>query len=173
MELKLYIAPDPMLRNKAAEVEHIGKELAETFAAMEDIMARLDGIGMAGPQVGALRRIIAIDAATIAREEGRPAPAKRYLRLVNPKIVSVSGDTGVREEGCLSVPTIYANVARPLGVAIEYADERGGPHSLEADGLLARCILHELDHLEGKLFIDYLSPLRRRMIESKLKKLRL
>ena len=173
MELKLYTEPDPMLRRKADPVGTVGPELAGIFKEMEGIMSRLDGIGLAGPQVGILKRIIAIDAATIAREEGAGQPEERYLRLVNPRIVNVSGQLCEREEGCLSVPAVYASVARPECIDLEYMDERGDTHELSAGGLLARCILHELDHLEGKLFIDYLSPLKRRMIVSKLKKLKL
>jgi peptide deformylase len=141
---------------------------------MAGIMARLDGIGLAAPQVGIPERIVIIDAELIVRERepSKPLPPERYLKLVNPEILALSDDSCKYEEGCLSVPAIYADVMRPSEVEIAYSDENGAKKRLRADGVLARCILHELDHLEGRLFIDYLSPLKRRLIVSKLKKLK-
>jgi peptide deformylase len=141
---------------------------------MKDIMQRFEGIGLAAPQVGLLRRIIVIDEATIARERdrNRPAPTNRYLTLVNPRIIGLSDEEAEIEEGCLSLPTIYASVIRPERVEIEFEDADGNTLRRSEDGMLGRCILHEIDHLDGRLFSDYLSPLKRQMIRSRLKKIK-
>jgi peptide deformylase len=160
---------DPVLRVKSALV---GKdefdETSKLLVRMEEIMRERDGIGIAAPQVGILKRAIIIDrGAILSREDNMPATSD-VIRLINPEIVDVATEDCTYEEGCLSLPTVYANISRPEWVKIEYLDERGERKSLRADKLFGRCILHEMDHLEGKLFIDYLSSLRRHLINSKL-----
>ena len=171
--ITLYTEPDPILRKPTTEVEQITDELLQTFDDMAQIMERFDGIGLAGPQIGLLKKIILIDAQTIAREDKLPIPSTRYIKLINPEIISVSKELCKKEEGCLSVPTIYYEVERPKQITISYTDEEGRRTELEADGLLARCIEHEMDHLNGILFIDYLSPLKKRLISKKLQKLKI
>ena len=161
--ITLYTEPDPILRQPTTKVEKITDELLQTF----------DGIGLAGPQIGLLKKVIIIDAETIAREDKCPLPSKRYIKIINPEILSVSKELCKKEEGCLSVPTIYYEIERPKQITISYTDETGKSTTLEADGLLARCIEHELDHLDGKLFIDYLSPLKKRLVSKKLQKLKI
>jgi len=167
----LRIEPDPILREKSAPV---GKDefdkVPELFARMEEIMRSRDGIGIAAPQVGVLKRAIIIDRGAIISREGAEA-TDDIIRLVNPEIVDVATEDCMYEEGCLSVPTIYSHISRPEWVKIEYLDERGEKKSLRADRLFGRCILHEMDHLEGKLFIDYLSSLKRRFVMARLRKL--
>ncbi|MGN0929607.1 MAG: peptide deformylase [Alphaproteobacteria bacterium] len=171
--ITLYTEPDPILRQPTTKVDEITAELLETFDDMADIMTRFDGIGLAGPQIGLLKKIIIIDAETIAKEDKLPLPSKRYLKIINPKIISVSKELCKKEEGCLSVPTIYYEIERPKQISISYTDENGKNIQLDADGLLARCIEHELDHLDGKLFIDYLSSLKKRLVSNKLKKMKI
>ena len=167
----LRIEPDPILRQKSASVA--GGELSAVpalAAKMAEIMYDREGVGISAVQVGILKRIIVIDRGAILSREGK-ASTNDLLCLVNPEIVDVATDECSYEEGCLSVPTVYSSVYRPSSVDIEYIDERGSKKSLRADKLLGRCILHEMDHLEGKLFIDYLSPLKRHFALAKLKKL--
>src|SRR5690606_5778475 len=121
------------------------------------------GIGLAAPQVGVAKRIIVLD---VARKDEPPAP----LRLVNPEIVAVSDELASYEEGCLSLPEHYAEVERPAQATIRFLDQNGVRRQIEADGLLATCIQHEIDHLNGVLFVDHLSTLKRNMILRKLTK---
>lgn len=171
--ITLYTEPDPILRQPTTRVEEITTELLQTFDAMAKLMHNFDGIGLAGPQIGLLKKIIIIDAETIAREENLPLPSNKYIKIINPEIISISKELCKKEEGCLSVPTIYYEIERPKQISISYTDENGKSKTLEADGLLARCIEHELDHLDGKLFIDYLSPLKKKLISKKLQKLKI
>lgn len=155
--------PDPRLRTKAREV--LPAELDDAFRAqiqdMFETMYDAPGIGLASSQVNDHRRYMVIDVS-----ETKDA----RLVFVNPTIVASEG-TQVCQEGCLSVPTIHADVTRAEKITVRALDEFGQPFELEADGLLAVCIQHEMDHLEGKLFIDYLSPLKRDMVKRKLAKL--
>lgn len=171
--ITLYTEPDPILRQPTTKVDKITENLLETFNDMAELMQNFDGIGLAGPQIGLLKKVIIIDAETIAREDKCPLPSKRYIKIINPEIISVSKELCKKEEGCLSVPTIYYEIERPQKISISYTDETGKSVTLEADGLLARCIEHELDHLDGKLFIDYLSPLKKRLVSKKLQKLKI
>ncbi|MBR1544493.1 MAG: peptide deformylase [Alphaproteobacteria bacterium] len=171
-KLTLVIEPDSILHQISEKVENITNDLDDTLNEMAHIMEQFDGIGLAGPQVGILKRIIIIDAETIAREEKLPLPKKRYLKIINPEIIEVSKETCLKEEGCLSLPTIYYTVERPEKITIKYFDEGGQELTLSADGLLARCIEHEIDHLNGKIFIDYVGPLKRKLALTKLKKMK-
>eukprot|EP01092_Planopodium_desertum_P002320 TRINITY_DN13668_c0_g1_i1.p1 TRINITY_DN13668_c0_g1~~TRINITY_DN13668_c0_g1_i1.p1 ORF type:complete len:135 (+),score=39.91 TRINITY_DN13668_c0_g1_i1:1-405(+) len=122
------------------------------------------GIGLAAPQIGVMKRLVVMD---VSDDKEKPQP----LKLVNPEIIWESEDTSVYQEGCLSIPEQYADVERPAEVGLRYLDENGKEHEIEADGLLATCIQHELDHLDGILFTDYLSALKRNMILKKVQKL--
>jgi len=132
---------------------------------MLETMYDAPGIGLAAPQIGILDRVIVMDC---AREEEEPRP----LVMFNPKIVAASDDTNVYEEGCLSIPEQYAEVTRPKIVQVEWMDTNGNAQSEEFDGLWATCVQHEIDHLDGKLFIDHLKPLKRQMITRKMQKLK-
>ena len=171
-KLTLVIDPDPILHQIANPVKNITPELDDIFNQMANIMGRFDGIGLAGPQVGLSQRIVIIDAGTIATEDKLPPPPEKYMKIINPEIIEMSKETCVREEGCLSLPTIYYNVERPCSIRVKYLNEKGEEIHLDATGLLARCIEHEIDHLNGKVFIDYVSPFKKRLAMSKLKKMK-
>jgi peptide deformylase len=126
-------------------------------------MYRAPGIGLAAPQVGVLQRVIVLD---LAHEDEKPQP----LRMANPELVWVSDDDASYNEGCLSVPDHYADVVRPAAIRVRYLNENNEAKELEADGLLATCIQHEIDHLDGVLFIDHLTALKRNVILRKLLK---
>ena len=131
-------------------------------ADLTETMYAAPGIGLAAPQVGVNLRLAVVD----LQPNDAPAP----IVLVNPEVTRVSEDWAVREEGCLSLPGMYADVSRPARVAVRYHDLDGKPHDLEADGLLAACLQHEIDHLDGVLFVDHLSALKRNMIMRRLAK---
>ena len=171
-KLTLIIEPDPILHQIATKVDNITDEIDAILNEMANIMGKFDGIGLAGPQVGIQKQIIIIDAETIAREDKVSLPKERYIKIINPEIISVSKETCIKEEGCLSLPTIYYNVERPESICIKYQNEKGEEIRLDANGLLARCIEHEIDHLKGKVFIDYVGPLKRKLALSKLKKMK-
>jgi len=148
-----------MLRRKAERVEKIDSELLKTAQQMLTLMSGGKGIGLAGPQVGLLKRFF------VVHLEG---DIPRIF--INPSIIETSQETVKFEEGCLSLPGEYATVVRPKVITVQAWNERGKPFTIEADGLLARVILHEYDHLEGKLFIDYISETKRNRIITKLEK---
>lgn len=153
--------PDQRLRTKAQPVKTVDKEVEKIVEDMFETMYEAPGIGLAATQVDIHRQIIVID---ISEEKDQP------LCLINPKIVDSDG-TETCEEGCLSVPAYYAEVERAEKVKIQALDKQGEPFELEADGLLAVCIQHEMDHLKGKLFVDYLSPLKQQRLRKKLEKM--
>jgi peptide deformylase len=142
------------LTRRGARVEAFDGELHELIADLFETMAAARGVGLAAPQVAVSRRVAVVDPTPADPEHGRP------LALVNPEIVAYSG-TSVFEEGCLSVPGIYADVQRPERVRVKYQDETGETHEEEFEGFMARVVQHEIDHLSGALFIDRLSRLRR------------
>ena len=157
--------PDPRLRTKAAPVEPSWLAEAGTQALIDDMfetMYAAPGIGLAASQVDVHRRFMVID---VSEEKDRP------LVFVNPEILASEGEQ-VCQEGCLSVPGIYADVTRSARIKVRALDRNGQPFELEADDLLAVCIQHEMDHLDGKLFVDYLSALKREMVRKKLAKQR-
>ncbi|MCC7275842.1 MAG: peptide deformylase [Alphaproteobacteria bacterium] len=163
--LPILVAPDPLLKVKAKPVERVDESVRTLMDDMLETMYAAPGIGLAAPQVGVARRVIVLD---IARE-GEP---KRPLRIADPEIVWVSDDDAERNEGCLSVPEHYADVVRPAEVKVRYLDENGARQEIHATDLLATCLQHEIDHLDGVLFIDHISALRRNMILRKLVKAR-
>ena len=161
--LPVLICPDPQLRRVARPVTEADRaDVAALIPAMFATMYKAPGIGLAAPQVGRLLRVITID---IAPNEV-PAP----IALINPEIIGASEETVVQQEGCLSVPEQYADVTRPARVKIRYLDEHWVKRELEAEGLLAACVQHEIDHLNGVLFVDYLTSLKRNILLRKLAK---
>jgi peptide deformylase len=157
--------PDPRLRTRAEPVDPAWLALPETQRLLDDMfetMYAAPGIGLAASQVDVHRRFMVID---VTEEHDQP------LVFVNPGITARSGEQ-VYQEGCLSVPGIFADVTRADAITVSALDRHGKPFELQVDGLLAVCIQHEMDHLEGKLFVDYLSPLKREMVRKKLAKAR-
>ncbi len=161
--LPIIIAPDPRLKQISASVERVDDEVRRLMDDMLETMYQAPGVGLAAPQVGVLRRIIVLDAAK-KDEERQP------YAMVNPELVRVSDQDMRSEEGCLSLPEHYADVVRPAAIRVRYLDHEGEIRELDAEGLLATCIQHEMDHLEGILFVDHLSALKRNMILRKLTK---
>ncbi|MFC6840327.1 peptide deformylase [Xanthomonas theicola] len=157
--------PDPRLRTKALQVDPNEVTTAAFQRLLDDMfdtMYDAPGIGLAATQVDVHQRFMVID---VSEEKNTPQV------FINPQIVQRDGEQ-VCQEGCLSVPGIYADVTRAGTVAVRYLDRQGQPQELSSDGLLAVCVQHEMDHLDGKLFIDYLSPLKREMVRKKLAKAR-
>ena len=161
--LPILTAPDPRLKVKAQKVAAVDDEVRRLMDDMLETMYEAPGIGLAAPQVGVAKRVIVVDT---AREGEPPQP----LRLANPEILWQSAELAVYNEGCLSVPEHYADVERPAEVKIRYLDYDNKPQEIHAKGLLATCLQHEIDHLEGILFVDHLSPLKRNIILRKLAK---
>ncbi|MGB3502659.1 MAG: peptide deformylase [Mesorhizobium sp.] len=160
----LIILPDPLLRLKSAPVERIDAPLLKFADDMLDTMYDAPGIGLAAIQVGEPVRLVVID---LAKEGEPPAP----MTFINPEIVAFGDDDNIHEEGCLSIPDYYADVQRPATVTVRYLDRDGKQQELVAEGLLATCLQHEIDHLDGKLFIDHISKLKRDMVVKKFRKL--
>lgn len=159
------LAPDPRLKVVCTPVENVDAGVRQLMDDMLETMYEAPGIGLSAPQVGETVRVIVAD---VAREGEDPAP----LRMANPELLSLSEELHVYEEGCLSFPEHYAEVSRPAGARIRYLDQDGAAQELVADGLLATCLLHEMDHLDGILFVDHLTTLRRGMILRKMQKLK-
>jgi peptide deformylase len=161
--LPLVLAPDPRLKTKTRPVTEADRELARGLATrMLATMYAAPGIGLAAPQVGSDLRLTVID----LQPEDRKAP----VVLINPRIEAVSEELSTREEGCLSLPGHYADVTRPARVTVSYEDLEGSRLTIEAEGLLATCLQHEIDHLDGVLFVDHLSALKRNIILRKMVK---
>ncbi len=160
---KILTEPDPILRKKCEPLEKVDEETKKLMDDMLDTMYAAPGIGLAAIQVGILKRLVVID---ISKEEEKKKP----IFLINPQIIHQSKNTSVYEEGCLSLPGQFAEIERPAECTIKYIDYNGKEKELKADGLLATCIQHEVDHLNGILFIDYLSKLKKDMIIKKLVK---
>lgn len=162
----ILIHPDPRLKTVADPVATVDKDLRQLADDMLETMYDAPGIGLAAPQVGVLQRLLVMDC--VKDEDATPEP----MVLVNPKIIAASEETNVYDEGCLSIPDQYAEVTRPAVVTVEWLDLGGKTVQQEFDGLWATCVQHEIDHLNGKLFIDYLKPLKRQMITRKMQKLK-
>ncbi len=160
---KIIHYPEPLLKQKSAPVTEFNDELKQLADDMAETMYAAPGVGLAAPQVGVLQRLIVLDCS--------PKDAENDLIIaVNPEVISGSGDS-LEEEGCLSVPGYYASVKRYSEVTMRYQDTAGNVHERQADGLLAIGIQHEIDHLEGILFVDRLSPLKRSMFKKKYLKM--
>ncbi|RVT39790.1 peptide deformylase [Sphingobium algorifonticola] len=168
--LPIIETPDPRLRTISTPVEAIDADLLRLIDDMFETMYDAPGIGLAAIQVGVPKRVLVIDLQE-PEEEGGP-PVKRPLVFINPQILDGSGDLSVYQEGCLSVPDQYADVERPASIRVSWMDRDGRIREEQLDGLLATCLQHEMDHLEGILFIDHLSRLKREMVLKKLAKQR-
>ena len=162
--LPMILLPDPVLRSRSRPVEQVDDEVRRLARDMLATMYEAPGIGLAAVQVGAPIRLITMDVA------GRDEPPEPLV-LVNPEIVHASDERAAYEEGCLSIPDYYADVERPASVRVRWRDLEGVEHEREGDGLFATCVQHEIDHLEGRLFIDHLSRLRRDRVVKKFVRL--
>jgi peptide deformylase len=161
--LPIVILPDPLLRKPSAPVERVDDELRALADNMLETMYEAPGVGLAAVQVGVPRRLIVADAAG-KDEERRP------LVLINPEILALGADMRVHEEGCLSIPDVRVEIERPASLKVRYLDRDGKPQELDAEGLLATVIQHEVDHLNGRLIIDFMSRLKRDIIVRKFRK---
>ncbi len=159
----IVIEPDPILREKSQNLEVFNDETKKLLDDMLETMYAAPGIGLAAVQIGILRRCIVID---VSKQEEKKDP----LILINPIITFQSKNTSTYEEGCLSLPGFFAEIERPAECHLDYLDYNGKKKKLKAEGLLSTCIQHEIDHLNGVLFIDYLSKLKKDMIIKKLVK---
>jgi peptide deformylase len=169
--LDIITLPDRLLRRKSTPVERIDDELGRFLDQMLETMYDAPGIGLAAIQVGVPRRVIAIDVvAKETEEEEGVEPLRDPVFLINPEIVWRSDEPSIYEEGCLSIPEYYAEVERPDRIRYKYFDREGKPQEREADGLLATVVQHEVDHLDGKLFIDHISKLKRDIVIKKFVK---
>ena len=159
----ILIAPDPRLKAVSAPVEKVDAEIRKLAEDMADSMYAADGIGLAAVQIGVPKRVIVMD---LDQKDGK----KNWRVFINPKITWASEEMATFEEGCLSVPEIWDDVERPARIKAEYLDLDGKKVEIEADGMLATCLQHEMDHLQGILFIDHFSRLKRSMALKKLTK---
>jgi peptide deformylase len=161
--LPIITAPDPRLKLKCKPVPRVDGEIRRLMDDMLETMYQAPGIGLAAPQVGVTKRVLVVD---VAKEGEAPAP----LRMANPEVLWRSDELAIYEEGCLSLPEHYADVERPMRCRVRYIDHENEVRELEAEGLLSTCIQHEIDHLDGVLFVDHISALKRGMILRKLQK---
>jgi peptide deformylase len=161
--LPIITAPDPRLKLKAKPVKVVDHEIRRLMDDMLETMYLAPGIGLAAPQVGVLKRVLVLD---VAKEGEKPAP----LKMANPELLWHSEELATYSEGCLSLPEHYADVTRPAEIKVRYLDEQNEVRELDAKGLLATVIQHEMDHLEGTLFVDHISAVKRSMILRKLAK---
>ncbi|AUC52838.1 peptide deformylase [Sagittula sp. P11] len=167
MKRSILIHPDPRLKKVCDPVPDLSDDLRVLADDMLETMYDAPGIGLAAPQIGVLSRLIVLDCSKSDNgEDARP------LVMFNPRVIASSEEQNVYEEGCLSIPEQYAEVERPKVVDVEWLDRDGVLRTETFDGLWATCVQHEIDHLDGKLFIDYLKPLRRQMITRKMVKLK-
>jgi len=160
----LVILPDPILREVSRPVERVDADIGRLAADMLETMYDAPGIGLAAIQVGVPLRMLVVD---LSKEDEERAPHV----FINPQILSASDARNIHEEGCLSIPEYYAEVERPASLRLSYLDGEGVQREMEADGLMATCLQHEIDHLNGVLFIDHISRLKRDMVVRKFRKL--
>lgn len=156
--------PNGVLRQVATPVETVNAEIKTLIKDMFETMYDAPGVGLAAPQIGELHRVIVMDP---SKEEDAPDP----IAMVNPEITWASDETWVYQEGCLSIPEYYEDVERPVKIRVKFLNEKGEQQELEAEELLATVVQHEIDHLDGKLFIDYLSRLKRERVTKKFQKI--
>ena len=164
-KLPIIIAPDPRLKITAEPVDEVDDGIRKLMDDLLDTMYAAPGIGLAAPQVGVAKRVLVID---LAREEGSPP---KPLRVVNPELVWTSNELKSTEEGCLSLPNQFAQIRRPESACVRYIDPDNVTRQIEVSGALCACLQHEIDHLEGRLFVDHLSRLKRDMILRRLSKM--
>jgi peptide deformylase len=166
VELTLRYYGDSVLRARAVPVETFDDELREFATAMAETMRRERGIGLAAPQVGERKRVIVAMQMTSTDDD-----FAEPIALVNPKVLERSQETWVFEEGCLSLPGIVGDIMRSETISVRYDDVEGNEHTVTAKGMFARILLHEIDHLDGRLFIDYLSPAKKSLLKPRLKEI--
>ena len=166
MKLPIYLYGHPVLRKESADITPDYEGLQELLANMYETMYASDGVGLAAPQIGRNDRIVVIDASPL--EESFPELAGVKLTLINPRLEVLDGEDVTRGEGCLSLPGISENVRRVEHIRLRWVDENFAEHDEEFEGFLARIIQHEYDHLEGKVYIDHISPIRKQLIRAKL-----
>tara|TARA_B100001123_G_scaffold83069_1_gene94936 strand:- start:6 stop:557 length:552 start_codon:yes stop_codon:yes gene_type:complete len=174
--MKIITLPDPILKKKCDPVKEVNDKTRKLLDDMLKTMYEAPGIGLAAPQIGISKRLIVLDVSPRPglkryqeekdKEEIKPNP----IQMINPEITYISQDRNTDEEGCLSIPGIMANVTRPSSCKVKYLDKNGESKEIHANGLLARCIQHELDHINGVLFIDHLSKTKKDIILRKIKK---
>lgn len=162
-KLKIITLPDPLLRSASAPVERVDDEIRRLADDMLETMYDAPGIGLAAIQVGIPRRLLVLD---VSEKEAEPAP----LVIINPEIVKLGDTLAPYEEGCLSIPDVRVEIERPSTLTLRYVDRDGRQQQMDADGLLATAVQHEIDHLDGKLIIDFLSRMKRDMIVRRFKK---
>ena len=164
-KLPIITLADPLLRRTSSPIERVDAELGRLIDDMFETMYAAPGIGLAAVQVGALRRLIVLDIADDEKDE-QPKP----LVLINPKIVELGSELKSYEEGCLSIPDVRVDIERPSTLTVQFLDRKGREQTLFADGLLATAIQHEIDHLDGKMIVDFLSRLKRDIIVRRFRK---
>jgi peptide deformylase len=162
----ILILPDKRLRQKAKPVARVDDDVRALMDDMLETMYAAPGIGLAATQIGEMKRVLVLDVAKRQDEEAGAEP----MAFANPEIVWSSGELSTYNEGCLSIPEIYEEVERPARIRVRYLDRENKPQEIEADGILATCLQHEIDHLNGVLFIDHISRLKREMISKKFSK---
>jgi peptide deformylase len=160
----ILVIPDDKLRQKTERIETIDADLQALIEDMFETMYAAPGIGLAAPQIGVMKRLAVVD---VSKRDDEQVP----MALINPEITWESEELSVYEEGCLSIPDYYEEVERPAKVRVSFTDREGKPREIEAEGVLATCIQHEIDHLDGVLFIDHISKLKRDMVWKKAVKL--
>jgi peptide deformylase len=160
----IILLPDPVLRLVAAPISAVDDEVRALADDMLETMYDAPGVGLAAPQVGVSRRVIVMD---VTDDDDKKQP---YV-MINPQLVKLSQELNIHEEGCLSMPDVRTDIERPAKVTVQFLDRAGKQQELAAEGLLATCIQHEMDHLDGKLLIDYMSRLKRDMVVRRFKKL--
>ena len=161
--LEIKLLPDPILRKKASPLEKVSEEVKTILNDMAETMYNAPGIGLAGNQVGILKRLVVMDCSS---DEEDP----NLIKMINPEIVNSSDEKEELEEGCLSIPDHKSIVKRPANVKVKYLNIDGIEQTLDAEGLLAACVQHEIDHLNGILFVDHISRIKRDIIFRKVKK---
>ncbi|SPH22612.1 Peptide deformylase [Ascidiaceihabitans donghaensis] len=166
MKRPILLHPDPRLKKACAAVPDLTDDLRALADDMLETMYDAPGVGLAAPQVGVLQRLVVLDCVKAEGETPRP------LIMFNPEVVASSDDLSVYEEGCLSMPEQFADVTRPAEVTVKWIDRHGHEQTEDMNGLWATCVQHEIDHLNGKLFIDHLKPLKRQMITRKMVKMK-
>lgn len=167
----IVLAPDPILKTMCDPIETIDDEIRKLADDMLETMYHSQGIGLAAPQIAINKRMLVLDVEQSEAAEGED-PRGNPMVFINPEIIHSSDTPNTYMEGCLSIPTHYAEVERPKVIRVKYLDTQGQQQEIEADGLLATCLQHEIDHLDGVLFIDYLSSLKRNMIIRKMQKMK-
>lgn len=166
MKRPILLHPDPRLKKVCTPVADLTDDLRLLARDMLETMYDAPGIGLAAPQIGVLERVIVLDCAKSEKDTPRP------LVMINPQVLAASEESSVYEEGCLSIPDQFADVTRPTEVTVRWLDTDGHEHQEDFGGLWATCVQHEIDHLDGKLFIDYLKPLKRQMITRRMQKMK-